>query len=181
MGVEEYIQALALANRHGWAFLAAYAATWLACALAWSRASPRVAAYVTLFQGAVALPVALALTVLTPGPPRPSLAELDSLSVIMATGQLLGLPVVIFFVISGRYTLVPLGMAAILVVHFAPYTWLYATLLYAVMGLAISLSAGILTRRAEREGGPGEVAGARHVCLSTGLLMLTGAVVALIL
>ncbi|WP_144122723.1 DUF7010 family protein [Catellatospora sichuanensis] len=181
MGVEEYIQALALANRHGWAFLAAYGTTWMLCALAWLRASPRTAAYITLFQGAVALPGALALTALIPGPPRPDLAVFDSLSVTIATGQLLGLPVVIFFVISGRHTLVPLVMVTILVVHFAPYTWLYGTPLYAMMGAAISLSAVLLTHRAEREGGPGQVVGARRVCLSTGLLMLSGAVAALAL
>lgn len=181
MDVEEYTRALAIANRHGWAFLAAYGTTWLISAAAWARATPRTAAVVTLFQGMVALPLALVLTLLTLGPPRPSLEALDSLSVAMATGQLLGLPVVIFFIMSQRYTLVPLGMVVLLVVHFAPYSWLYGTPLYMVMGGAISITAVVVSRRAEREGGPGPTAGALRTCLTTGVLMLAGAGMALAL
>lgn len=129
----------------------------------------------------VALPAALALTLLAPGPPRPSDAALDSLAVTLATGQLLGLPVVIFLVLSGRYTLVPLGMAILLVVHFAPYSWLYGTPLNLVLGGAISLAAALVSHRAEREGGPGSVVGAHRTCLSTGLFLLSGAAVALAL
>lgn len=117
MDVEEYTRALAAANRYGWAFLAAYGSTWIVSAVAWAKTSPRTAAIVTLFQGMVALPAALALTFLVPGPPRPSHAALESLSVVLATGQLLGLPVVIFLVLSRRYTVVPLGAVVLLVVH----------------------------------------------------------------
>ncbi|WP_025620487.1 DUF7010 family protein [Salinispora cortesiana] len=181
MDVEEYTRALAAANRYGWAFLAAYGITWLVAAAAWARARARTAVIVTLFQGMVALPVAQALTLLTPGPPPPHHAALDSLSVTIATGQLLGLPVVIFLVLSRRYTLVPLGMVILVVVHFAPYSWLYGTPLYLVLGAAISVAAALVSHRTEREGGPGSIAGAHRTCLSTGLLMLTGAAVALAL
>lgn len=51
-------------------------------------------------------------TEMTPGPAPPYHAALDSLSVTMATGQLLGLPVVILLVLSRRYTLVPRGTYA---------------------------------------------------------------------
>ncbi|WP_019872173.1 DUF7010 family protein [Salinispora oceanensis] len=181
MDVEEYTRALATANRYGWAFLAAYGSTWLVSAVAWAKASPRTAAIVTLFQGMVALPAALALTLLVPGPPRPSHAALESLSVVLATGQLLGLPVVIFLVLSRRYTLVPLGAVILLVVHFAPYSWLFGTPLYMVLGGAISLAAALVSRHAEREGGPGPTVGAYRTCLSTGLVLLSGAAVALAL
>lgn len=181
MDVEEYTRALAAANRHGWAFLAAYGTTWLVAAMAWAKASPRTAAIVTLFQGTVGLPVALALTLLTPGPPPPHHAALDSLSLTVATGQLLGLPVVIFLVLSRRYTLVPLGLVILLVVHFAPYSWLYGTPLYMVLGGVISLAAALVSRHAEREGGPGPTVGAHRTCLSTGLFLLSGAAVALAL
>ncbi|WP_229069782.1 hypothetical protein [Actinoplanes sp. DH11] len=178
MDVEEYRLALSAANRHGWAFLAAYGVTWLASAAVWARATPRTAAVVTLVQGLVALPVALLLTMVTPGPPRPSMEALDSLSIILATGQLLGLPVVVFLVMSERYALVPLGMVVLLVVHFAPYSWLYGTPLYLVLGGVIAIAAAVVSGRAERDGGPGPEAGARRTCAMTGVLMLAGAAVA---
>lgn len=181
MDVEEYTRALAAANRHGWAFLAVYGVTWLVAAMAWARASPRTAAIVTLFQGMVALPVALALALLNPGPPPPHHAALDSLSVTMATGQLLGFPVVILLVLSRRYTLVPLGLVILLVVHFAPYSWLYGTPLYIVLGAAISLAAALVSHRDERDGGPGPIVGAHRTRLLSGLLLLSGAAVALAL
>jgi hypothetical protein len=64
--------------------------------------------------------VALALTAITPGPDRPTLAGMDNLTILLAIGQLLGLPIVIYLVASARFTLVPLGMVILLVVHFAP-------------------------------------------------------------
>lgn len=178
MDLVGHLDALAAANRHGWAFLAGYGAGWLLCSLAWTRLGGRPAAYVTLFQGLVSLPVALALTALAPGPPRPSAPTVDLLSVMLATGQLLGLPVVAYLVMSGRDVLVPLGMVALLVVHLAPYSWLYRTPLYVVVGAVVPLVAVTLMRRAEREGGPGAEVGAGWVCRSTGVLLVTGAGVA---
>lgn len=178
MDLDGHLYALAAANRHGWAFLAGYGAGWLLCSLAWARVGSRPAAFVTLFQGVVALPVALALTTLPPGPPRPSEPTVDALSVTLATGQLLGLPVVAFLVLSGRYVLVPLGMVTLLVVHLAPYTWLYRTPLYAVVGGAVALAAVVLMRRAEREDGPGAEVGAGWVCRSTGVILVAGSGVA---
>lgn len=46
---------------------------------------------------------------------------MDGLSILLSAGQLLGLPVVIYLAVSGRFTLVPLSMIVVLVVHFAPY------------------------------------------------------------
>jgi hypothetical protein len=91
--VAEYLHALGEATGHGWGFLAAYGVTWLVCALAWHRWSAKVAAYCTVFQGMVALPLALALTAVGPGSPRPSMPGMDSLSILLSAGQLLGLPV----------------------------------------------------------------------------------------
>ncbi len=125
---------LAEATGHGWGFLAAYGLTWLACAVGWRRWGAQVGAYCTLFQGMLALPLALLLTAVTPGPDRPSMAGMDDVSVLLASGQLLGLPIVIHLVTRRRFTDVPRAMVIILVVHFAPYTWLYATPLYLVMG-----------------------------------------------
>ncbi|MCW4459622.1 hypothetical protein [Microbacterium sp. MPKO10] len=139
MTIPEYTQALGEATRHGWGFLFAYGATWLVCGVLWHRASQRTAAYATLFQGMVALPVALALTALTSQADRPELEGMDMLSVLLSAGQLLALPLVIFLVATRRYTDVPLAMAIVLVVHFAPYSWLYATPLYLIMGAAVAV------------------------------------------
>ncbi|GLY13713.1 hypothetical protein Kisp01_07290 [Kineosporia sp. NBRC 101677] len=179
MDVGSHLDALARATGHGWAFLAAYGATWLLCAWVWTRANPRTAALATLFQGMVALPAALVLT--AAGPDRPDHPVLDDLSVVLATGQLLGLPIVVYLVLSRRYELVPLAMALLLVVHFAPYSWLYRTPLYFVLGTAVALTSVTLMARAERADGPGAQAGAAAVCAGTGVLMAAGAVLALTL
>jgi hypothetical protein len=181
--VAEYLHVLGEATGHGWGFLAAYGLTWLACALAWHRWSAKVAAYCTLFQGMVALPLALALTAVGPGAPRPSMPGMDGLSILLSAGQLLGLPIVIYLVVTGRFTLVPLSMIILLVVHFAPYSWLYATPLYLVMGGLLSVAAVIVTANAARSVSDpeAEVSGAGRVCLVTGVVMLGCAAVALLL
>ncbi len=181
MTVEEYVHALGEATGHGWGFLAGYGLTWLGCAVAWRRSSPRVAAWCTLIQGLVALPVALALTTLTGGPARPSMAGMDGLSILLASSQLLGLPVVIGFLARGFLTLVPLGMVLLLVVHFAPYSWLYDTWLYVVMGGLLSVVASVgavgIRKPAAESDEPGTI-GAGRVCLTTGLIMLVCAPIA---
>lgn len=187
MTVPEYLDALAAATGHGWGFLTAYGLTWLICGVLWRRAGPRVGAYATLFQGMLALPVALALTAVTPGPARPVLEGMEGLSIMLACGQLLGLPVVIYLVAVGRLTIVPLVMVVLLVVHFAPYSWLYSTPLYAVMGAAVSLGAVAAMASATRGAQAGEEVaaaqstGAGRVCLSTGAIMLVSAAVAAVL
>ena len=140
-----------------------------------------MAAYATLFQGMVFLPVALALTAITPGPDRPTLAGMDSLVILLATGQLFGLPIVIYLVAKARFTLVPLAMVILLVVHFAPYSWLYATPLYVVMGGVLSVGAVVAMTSAERgsdAGDQADVTGAGRVCLATGVVMILCAAIA---
>jgi hypothetical protein len=181
MTVPEYLHALGEASGHGWGFLTAYGLTWLVCALAWRRWSSRIAAYATLFQGMVALPLALALTALGPGPDRPTMAGMDSLTILLASGQLLGLPIIIYLVAAGRFTLVPLSMVLLLVVHFAPYSWLYATPLYVVMGGILAIAAVIATASAQQARTTAAEAGATgavRLCLATGLVMLVCAAVA---
>src|SRR5699024_11784205 len=100
------------------------------CASLCSRTSPCRAASASLFQGMLALPIALGLTALTATFDRPELDGMDLLPVLLRVGQLLVLPLVIFLVATRRYTLVPLAMAIVLVVHFALYSWRSATRLY---------------------------------------------------
>src|SRR5690606_41145898 len=102
MTTSEYGAVLGEGTGHGWGFLTAYGLTWLVCAVLWLRSSARVAAYGTLFQGMVALPLALLLTELTPGPPRPVLDGMESLTILLSSGQLLALPVVIYLAVRQR-------------------------------------------------------------------------------
>ena len=183
MTIEEYQHTLAAATGHGWGFLAAYGLTWLVCSWCWRRWGARVGAYCTLFQGMVALPLALWLTALTPGPARPEMDGMQGLSVLLSMGQLLGLPIVIYLVARGQYSRAPLAMVILLAVHFAPYSWLYATPLYLVMGGAISVGAAFAdasARRGHAVADP-DVLGSARVCLSTGVVMLFSAGVAWVL
>ncbi|USQ77553.1 DUF7010 family protein [Ornithinimicrobium cryptoxanthini] len=180
MTISEYVEVLGEATGHGWGFLTAYGLTWLVCAVLWLRSSARVAAYGTLFQGMVALPVALLLTELTPGPPRPVLDGMQSLTILLSSGQLLALPVVIYLVVRQRYTAVPLAMVLVLVVHFAPYSWLYGTPLYLVMGAAVSLAA-VAASASARDDDASAATSAGRVCLTTGTILLLCAAVAWLL
>lgn len=181
MTIAEYTHALGEATGHGWGFLAAYGATWVVCAIFWRRASPRTAAYVTLFQGMVALPVALALTAVTPGPSRPALEGMDSLSVLLSAGQALALPLIIALVVTKRHTLVPPAMVIVTVVHFAPYSWLYATPLYLVMGAVLAVGAtvamGVVGRGSDVEDSV-TVAQAQVASLVAGMVLIGSAIVA---
>lgn len=181
MTISEYTQALAEATRHGWGFLFAYGVTWLVCAVLWHRSSPRIAAYATLFQGMIALPVALGLTAASARGYRPALAGMESISVLLSMGQLLALPVVILLVAQRRYTLVPLAMVIMLVVHFAPYSWLYATPLYLVMGAIIAIGVTVamsVKSRPDQPDQPYSATHARNVSLITGITLVTSAGIA---
>ena len=75
-----------------------------------------------------------------------------------------------------------LDMAVVVAVHFAPYSWLYGTLLYAVVAVVIGLGTAVLLGRQGAvehadEGAHGRSTGAR-VCALVGTAMLAGAVVA---
>ena len=186
MTIDEYRVALAEANRFGWGFLAAYGTTWLICGLAWLRASARTGAFFTLFQGLAALPVAILLAALTSGPPPPAMASMDALVILLAAGQNLGLPIVIYLTVAKRYRMVPLTMALMVAVHFAPYSWLYATPLYLVMGGAVSVGAVVgmaIGDRSVHTGADGEddARGPMLLCFIVGVVMILSAVVAVIL
>lgn len=172
MELAESLQLLADRTMSGVAFLTAYGVTWVICGALWQRASQRVAALATLFQGTVALPAALGLSALSGaiGPGRPVAEEIDQLSILIGTSQLLGLPFLIYLVVRRQYLLVPFAFAAITSMHFALYSWRYRTPVYIVMAALISLgsTAVMLTAPAGREAGP-----ARVSFLTGGLLLAT--------
>lgn len=174
MGLVESLKFLAEENMSGLAFLTAYGVTWLACGVLWHRAPERLAAFVTLFQGLVAFPVALGLSSMTGaiGGNRPVSDEITQLSVLIGTSQLLGLPFVIYLVVKQQYTLAPFALAAMTSMHFVLYTWLYQTPVYIV--LAVLISIGTMTvmfsaPETRRRAGP------VRVCFLTGSLLLTTA------
>lgn len=171
MELTESLEALATQNIFGVAFLAAYGVTWLVCGVLWQRISLRGAAYATLFQGMVALPVALGVSwaIGAIGTPRPVVEEITQLSVLIAMSQLLGLPVLIYLVVRRQYEIMPFVFAAITSIHFVLYSWLYQTPVYIVMAVLISLGTMIvmLTSPAQPAG-----KGPARVCFVTSALLL---------
>jgi len=175
MELVDSLSRLAEQNIFGLAFLTAYGLTWLACGIIWTRATERVAAYATLFQGLVAFPIALGLSALIGaiGQARPVPAEITQLSVLIGTSQLLGLPLLIYLVVKRHYALVPFVFATITAIHFVLYAWLYQTPLYIVMAglIALGTTTVMLTvPDAQTKAGP------IRVCLLTGGLLLATAI-----
>lgn len=176
MDLVESLSLLAEQNVFGLAFLSAYGLTWLICGFVWWRATERVAAFATLFQGMVAFPVALGVSALIGaiGQQRPVPEEITQLSVLIGTSQLLGLPLLIYLIVRHHYTLVPFVFATITAIHFVLYAWLYQTLIYIVMAALISLGTAtvmFLTPDANPR------TGAIRVCLLTGSLLVATATV----
>jgi len=168
------LEQLAQQNLSGVAFLSAYGLTWLICAVLWSRASQRTAAYATLFQGLVAFPLALGLSALLGaiGQARPVPDEITQLSILIGTSQLLGLPLLIYLVIKRHYALVPVVFATITAIHFVLYSWLYQTPLYIGMAVLIALGTTTVMATASKDN---TSAGPVRVCVVTGGLLLVTA------
>ncbi|MEE6282103.1 DUF7010 family protein [Georgenia sp. MJ170] len=179
MDLVDSLGQLAEQNFSGIAFLIAYGVTWMVCGLVWQRADERVAAYVTLFQGLVALPAALGISALIGaiGQARPVPDEVTQLSVLIGTSQLLGLPLLIFFIVKRQHTVVPFAFAAITAMHFVLYAWLYRTPVYIAMAVAISIGAMVLMLTAPEDR---PRSGPARVCYLTGALLLAATAVLLV-
>jgi len=180
MEIVESLELLAERNISGIAFLAAYGTTWLICGAVWWRASERVAAFVTLFQGMVALPAALGLSALigAAGQDRPVGDEITQLSILIGTSQLLGLPFVVYLVVRHEYALVPYAFASITSMHFVLYSWLYQTPVYIVMAVVIPVATTVVmfTTSKSRNG-----TAPMRVSLLTGTVLLVTAAVFLVI
>lgn len=175
--LERGLLALAEATHHGFGFLTAYGLTWLVASLLWRVKGSRVGAYAALFQGMVALPIALGLTAVAATADRPDNPLLNSLSIALSMGQILMIPLVVILIIAARYDIAVGALAATTAVHFVPYSWLYQTPVYVVIGVLIGLGTAVLVQRGltrERSSGGG-------VCALTGGVLLVGAVVAYVL
>lgn len=189
--VGDYLSTLATVNRHGFGFLLAYGTTWLVAALLWWRLGPRVGAFAALFQGMVALPLALGLTALGAVGQAPDDPTMNALAIYLSMGQLLVIPLAVVLIVRGSY-LVPVALlAAVVAVHFVPYSWLYGTPLYAVLGAVIAVAVAVVVGLQDRwvtdddgsglvDEKSGRIPGAL-VCLSVGVPMALGGVIALLL
>lgn len=177
MSTATYLHDLAVTNRHGFGFLAAYGATWLLAGLVWRVVGERIGAYAALFQGMVALPVAFGLTSVAAVGARPEDALLGSLSTYLAMGQLMVLPLVVVTVMARRWTQATAMLAATTAVHFLPYSWLYPTPVYTVMAVVLALATATLVRLEVRRG----ASSGALVCATTGVVLWVGAAVCLAL
>lgn len=139
------LKQLAKLNYSGIFFLFCYGVTWNICGVLWIRVSNKIAAYATLFQGLVALPFALIISYfLGSFVGRPGGEIINQLSVLIAMSQLLVLPILIVFHIKKQYSFIPFIFSMASSIHFIFYTWLYQTILYVIMSLAISIGSSVI-------------------------------------
>ena len=124
-------------------FLIAYGLTFLITAILSFFLPKPIVALVALFQGSVALPLALWLERRLGTRPMAPDNPLRSLSGQMAVSQVLALPALIV-----AYSLnpgaVPVVLASLGGVHFLPYAWLHRTHVYIGFAIATSLGAFLL-------------------------------------
>lgn len=170
------LEELARINLSGAPFLVAYGATWLICGYLWKTLSPKMASLATLFQGTVALPIALIILYFIDAfAKRPETSDLDGLVILIAMSQLLALPLLIIQFHKKHYSLIPVVFTLVGAVHFLMYTWLYQTAAYIVMSIAIVLAISfIYYRHSDEEEFTTE--GAAKVCSITGALLLLNAI-----
>lgn len=180
-GVEQYLSQLAQVNRHGFGFLLAYGTTWTLAALVWRRFGPRAGAFAMVFQGMVAVPVALGLTALAATGPSPGHPVLESLSLYLIFSQLVMIPLVVVLIVRERYLTAAVVFTIVLAAHFVPYSWLYDTFLYAVLAALIAASAAVVVARQDRWGAEKERTAGFWLTLANGVILLAGGVVALAL
>lgn len=175
METQDYLRELAQVNRNGFGFLLAFGVTWGVAAVVGWRLGDRAGAYAALFQGMVGVPLGLLLTWLVADGPRPTDPALGSLSVYLAAGQLLALPLAAVLVATGRHTVAVATLATMLAVHFVPYAWLYATPVYLVVGGLVAVGTAVLVATGSRRASTGPV-----VCALVSSTLVLGAVAALV-
>lgn len=183
-GLEETLAELSRINRSGAAFLLAYGATWLICAVLWRTVSPKHATWATLFQGMVALPVALGVSAwLGMLDARPGGEALAQLGVVLSVSQLVVLPLLIVLTAKGRYSAVPLVFSIAGAVHFVPFAWLYQSWLYLAMPVVLAIGLAVVygtDRAVDTPALMSDTAAGKVCALTGGALLLTG-VLALLL
>lgn len=176
MPVDVWRSALQEASHAGYGFLLAFGLTWMLSGWVWRRWSPQAGVVAVLAQDFVALPVALTLSMVDSGGPRPSDPVLDSVSIYLLSGQLLAIPVVLVLVARRRFSLATGLLSVVVTVHFVPYGWLYDTLVYPVVGLACVVGVCVVMLRHPQADRTGEERAGGLIALATGLPLFLGGV-----
>lgn len=140
MNLDQALKEVSASSAGGSPFLIAYGATFILTGILSFVLAADTVALIAMFQGAVALPLALWLerrmgwARMSPNNP------LRVLSMQLAFSQALALPaLIVVFNLNPRA--IPVILAGLGGVHFLPYAWLHRTRLYAVLATAISLGA----------------------------------------
>jgi hypothetical protein len=133
-------QDIGMSSAGGSPFLISYGLTFLTTAVVSLFLDVRIVALIAMFQGGVALPLALWLERRLGRKRMSSNNPLKPLSAQLAMSQALGLPALIA-VYSLDPKLVPLALASLGGVHFVPYAWLHNTRTYIYLAVAISVGA----------------------------------------
>lgn len=172
----ELLTELAEVNVSGAPFLFAYGMTWVICGMLWKKLRASAASIATLFQGMLALPVALGIMYMIGAfTDRPDTSEIDGLVIIISMSQLLVLPLLIVMYRKQHYTLIPYLYSTVIAIHFLMFTWLYQILLYIIMPVMIVLAVSIVYFL-NSDTKSLSAAGASKVCLATGSILLLAAV-----
>jgi uncharacterized protein DUF7010 len=144
MSFETALDEVSTGSAGGAPFLIAFGLTLFLTGLAAFSLTDKQAAFVLLFQGNLALPLAFWLERrMGTGKMAPD-NPLKSLSVQLAMTQILALPAVLIV-----YALAPWATAGAFAAigggHFLPYAWLQRSRTYMWLGLAVSLGSYVLT------------------------------------
>nr|WP_042426896.1 hypothetical protein [Geomicrobium sp. JCM 19039] len=145
------------------------------CAVLWRKVSLYTASLATLFQGMVALPIALgvsaSLGMLTN---QPGGELINQLTIMLSLSQMLVLPILILFSIKGNFTAIPIIFSTAVTIHFVPYAWLYQNIGYIAMPIIIAIALTLLYAM-DKDKPAGQLMserGASFVCAVTGISML---------
>ncbi|HET9921074.1 MAG TPA: hypothetical protein VFQ30_14590 [Ktedonobacteraceae bacterium] len=124
-------------SRGGFAFLFANGFVWLVTAALTFVLPLKMAAFLIIWQGAVALPLAFALERVLKFPAVAKGNSLLPLLIQTAMVQIVAIPAVILaYVLIPAY--VPAVFAAIVGAHLLPYAWLQKSRLYLVLSIIVS-------------------------------------------
>jgi len=151
--VDRALDEVSASSAGGAPFLIAFGLTLFLAAVASFFIPVKIAAWVVLFQGNLALPLAFWLErVMSSGRMSPD-NPFKPLSVLMAFSQIVGLPAV-FLAFNLHPAYVPTALAAVGGAHFLPYAWLHRTRIYTVVGIAVSIGAFAIAMVAKRQSFP---------------------------
>jgi hypothetical protein len=140
VGFRKALDEVSASSAGGAPFLICYGVTFIITGIVSFFLPRETSALVAMFQGGVALPVALQLEKMMGDGRMSDDNPLKSLSAYLAMSQGLAIPflIVVYNIDLGQ---IPVTMAGLGGVHFLPYAWLHRTKIYAIVGVLISVGA----------------------------------------